>query len=127
MDIDDLNHFRVDCNRREEQLRFLHSQMPSRWDQQRDGLAVTSIGGTVLSIIDGSYDRRRDVHDRRTQAVIRSYIREIETYCPTKKPKAAGCVTVREEYNSGFGQGQRCYDGRSQAPAINRWEAEVDR
>ena len=125
MSMQDLNHFRPDCSRKEEQLRWLQAQMPSRWEQQRDSMAVTSIGGTIWSLADGTYDQRRDVHDRRTQAVIRSYIRDLENYCPNTS-KSAGCVTVRDSTHSGSSQGQRCYDGRRQNPVIDRWQPMVD-
>ena len=125
MSMDDLNRFRPDCSRKNEQLAWLRAQMPSQWEQQRDSMAVTSIGGTVWSLMDGTYDQRRDVHDRRTQAVIRSYISELERYCPNK-PRPAGCVTVRDSTQNGSSQGQKCYDGKRAKPVIDRWQPMVD-
>lgn len=125
MSMQDLNHFVPDCSRKEEQLRWLRAQLPNQWEQQRDSLAVTSIGGTIWSLADGTYDQRRDVHNRRTQAVIRSYINELERYCPNK-PRPAGCVTVRDSTQNGSSQGQKCYDGRRPRPIIDRWQPMVD-
>jgi hypothetical protein len=121
----DLNHFVPDCSRKEEQMAWLKSQMPTHWEQQRDTLQITSITGTIWSLADGTYDQRRDVHDRRTQAVIRSYIRDLENYCPNT-PRPAGCVTVRDSTQNGSSQGQRCYDGKRARPVIDRWQPMVD-
>ena len=125
MSMQDLNHFRPDCSRKEEQMKWLQAQMPTRWEQQRDAMAITSVGGAVWSLANGTYDQRRDVADRRTQAVIRSYIRDLENYCPNVL-QPAGCVTVRDSTQVGSSQGQRCHDGRRQQPVIDRWQPMVD-
>lgn len=125
MSMQDLNHFVPDCSRKEEQMAWLKSQMPTVWEQQRDTMQITSISGTIWSLADGTYDQRRDVHDRRTQAVIRSYIRDLENYCPNT-PRPAGCVTVRDSTQNGSSQGQRCYNGKRARPVIDRWQPMVD-
>ena len=121
----DLNHFVPDCSRKEEQLKWLRAQMPTSWEQFRDSMTVSSVGGTVWTLADGTYDQRRDVHDRRTQAVIRSYIGDLERYC-VNKPQPAGCQTVRDSNQFGSSQGQRCYDGKRARPVIDRWQPMVD-
>lgn len=123
MDMNDLNHFIPDCSRKAEQMRWLESQLPSRWEHQKDALTVTSIGGTIWSLADGTYDQRRNIYDRRTQAVIRSYIIDLDR-CPSEV-KPAGCVTVRDSTNAGASQGQRCHDGKTSNPIIDRWEPMV--
>jgi hypothetical protein len=124
MDMNDLNHFIPDCSRKAEQMRWLESQLPSRWERQQDSLSVTSVGGTIWSVINGTYDQRKNIHDGRTTAVVRSYIQDLERWCPNE-PKPAGCITVRDSTNAGASQGQRCHDGRGPKPVIDRWEAVV--
>lgn len=123
MDLADLNHFIPDCSRKSEQMAFLESQLPSRWEQQKDTLAMTSVGGTIWTMFDGTYDQRRNIHDRRTQAVVRSYMIDLDR-CPTEI-KPAGCVTVRDSTNAGASQGRRCYDGSNQNPVVDHWEPMV--
>lgn len=121
----DLNKFIPDCSRKTEQMQWLKSQLPGHWEQARDELTINSLSGTIWTLIDGTYYERKNIADRRTQAVIRSYIGDLERYCPTT-PKPAGCVTVRDSTQNGSSQGQRCYDGKRANPVVDRWQPMVD-
>jgi hypothetical protein len=79
---DDLNYFRIDCRQKSEQIRFLESQMPTRDEYMLAGLTVTSIIGYVLSQFNGTYEEKRHIYDRSYQAVIRSILWDLRTYCP---------------------------------------------
>jgi len=126
MATEDLRHFKPDCSRKAEQLRWLNAQMPSRGEAQLSSMMVTSFYGTISSAVNGTYDEHRAVYDRRTQAMIRSYIKELETWCPQPQAKVQGCTRVREDFNSGSGSGVVCYAKGQTEPVINKWEALVD-
>lgn len=126
MPADDLAAFRPDCSRKEEQLRWLNAQMPSRNEAQLSSMAMTSVVGTVVTIANGTYDEHRAVYDRRSQAMIRSYIKELETWCPASAQKPQGCTHVREDFVVGSSQGSVCYTKGQTKPVVNKWEALVD-
>lgn len=126
MPTEDLRHFKPDCSRKEEQLRWLNSQMPSRGESQISAMAMTSVVGTVASVANGTYHEHRAVYDRRTQAMIRSYIRELETWCPAPNPKPQSCTHIREDFEVGSSQGSVCYAKGQTKPVVNKWEALVD-
>lgn len=126
MSTEDLRYFKPDCSRKEEQLRWLTAQMPSRGEAQLSALTVTSVYGTVATVVNGTYDEHRAVYDRRSQAMIRSYIKELETWCPAPKPKPQGCTHIREDFEVGSSQGSVCYTKGQTRPVVNKWEALVD-
>jgi hypothetical protein len=126
MSTEDLRYFKPDCSRKEEQLRWLNAQMPSRNEAQLSALAVTSVFGTVATVANGTYHEHRAVYDRRSQAMIRSYIKELETWCPAPNPKPQGCTHVREDFAVGSSQGSVCYAKGQTQPVVNKWEALVD-
>jgi hypothetical protein len=126
MPTQDLRYFKPDCSRKDEQLRWLKAQMPSRGEAQLSSLMVTSVYGTVANLANGTYDEHRAVHDRRTQAMVRSYIKELETWCPAPKPKPQSCTHVREDFDVGSSQGVVCYTKGQTKPVVNKWEALVD-
>jgi hypothetical protein len=125
MNVVDLNHYRVDCSRREEQLAFLHGNIPSPNERLVNGMRVTSPIGFVHTMSDGTYYEERAVFDRRQQAIARMIISEIESNCPLR-PRPQGCVHINESFPSGDAQGARCYQSRNPRPVVNRWEAIVD-
>lgn len=122
----DLRYFKPDCSRKEEQLRWLNSQMPSRGEQQIDSMVVTSVYGTVTSVLNGTYDERRAVYNRQNQAMIRSYIKELETWCPAPVARPQGCTIVQENFDVGSSNGSVCYAKGQTKPVVNKWEALVD-
>jgi len=127
MNIVDLNHYVIDCNKRDEQLAFLQRQMPTRNERYSNAMQMTSPVGTISSIANGTYAEDRATFDRKQEATARVIIYQIEAYCPTPKPKPQGCTTVLEQMPSGASQGTRCYRGTNPKPVINKWEALVDR
>ena len=126
MPTEDLRYFKPDCSRKDEQLRWLNAQMPSRGEAQLSSMMVTSFYGTVTSAVNGTYDQHRAVYDRKTQAMIRSYIRELETWCPAPSPKPQSCTQIREDFDVGSSQGVVCYTKGQTRPIVNKWEALVD-
>lgn len=126
MSANDLAAFKPDCSRKEEQLRWLNAQMPSRNEAQISALTMSSVFGTVATVANGTYDEHRAVYDRRSQAMIRSYIKELETWCPAPKLKPQGCTQIREDFEVGSSQGSVCYTKGQAKPVVNKWEALVD-
>lgn len=122
MNVQDLNHFRIDCDRRVEQLAFLRSQLPTRDEKMYSAFRVTSVVGTTASIIDGTYHEERAVVDRKHESIIHLTIYQIETYCPKPKPKPQGCIHINESFPAGSSQGARCFQAGKTHPVVNRWE-----
>lgn len=122
MDVADLNHYRIDCDRREEQLAFLHSQIPTREERMNSTLRITSITGTIASMVDGTYQEERAVIDRKQESIARLTIYQIETYCPKPVAKPQGCTHINESFPAGTSQGARCYQKSNPKPVVNRWE-----
>lgn len=125
MNVADLNHYQIDCNNREEQLTFLKQQFPNGKDRLVNAMRVTSPGGILLSVHDGTYQEERAIFDRKQQAIARVIIREIEMYCPVQ-PKVQGCLHLDETFPAGSSQGAKCYQNGSAKPVVSRWEV-IDR
>lgn len=127
MPMSDLNYFKPDCSRKQEQLAWLKSQLPTDNEYFMSRMTTASLEGILISKANGSYEQRREVADRRVQNVIYAHIDYIQRYCPDPKVAQAGCVTVREDMRSGSAIGKRCTDGRNPNPYVNRWDPLVDK
>ena len=73
MDFQDLNNYKVDCANKEAQIRFLESQLTTRDDQWK---ALFSLGNLTND------PQIRHVKDRSYNAVARTILWDIRTYCP---------------------------------------------
>lgn len=122
MNVVDLDYYQIDCSRREEQLAFLKQQMPTKNERIINGLAMTSVVGTVSSIANGSYQEDRATFDRKQQAIARIKIYQIESQCPELPRQPQGCIHINEDLPAGSSQGARCYSGQNTTPIVNRWE-----
>lgn len=127
MSMNDLDYFKPDCKRRDEQLRWLASQMPTQQDLMVNRAAVGSLEGWVITTWDGTYEQRNAVASGRYQMVILAHMDYLKRHCPTPKPRPASCVTIREDMRSGSAVGKRCQDGQSPSPVVNRWDPLVDK
>lgn len=104
MEFADLNHFKWDCEHASEQAAFLKQQL------------------RTTSPFPADAPRR---------AIIYKNLNEINMACPGQKPRAVGCVQVREDMRQGSGQATVCNSnshglGPVERPVVNRWEAVVD-
>lgn len=80
--IQDLNHYRVDCSRKPEQLAFLRTQLDAvERDHNSNALMLRSSGGQLATINDNTFVDRRYRARGYHEALIRSYINWIEDYC----------------------------------------------
>ena len=125
--MNDLDYFKPDCKRRDEQLRWLSSQLPSRTDVMVNRAATGGLEGYIWTNLDGTYEQRHAVASGRYQMVILAHMDYLKRYCPTPRPRPANCVTIHEDMKSGSAVGKRCQDGRNPAPVINRWDPLVDK
>ena len=80
MSIPDLNTFRVDCSKRDEQIRFLSSQL-----MDRDDMLMARVGAAVRpweAVTDpGTYAYRKDIGNGRTNWFIKQQIHILQTQC----------------------------------------------
>lgn len=121
MDIADLDHFRIDCSRREEQLAFLERQFPGQGDRMINAFRVTSVVGTAASMYDGTYHEERALYENKHAAVARLLIFQIKSNCYSAPKRPQGCVHVNEELPSGSAQGAVCYRDRQSTAVVKRW------
>jgi hypothetical protein len=82
MSYQDLNHFKVDCNRRDEQWQFLESQKYSQLDRIKVTLQMTSVVGLASNAANGTYQDSADTINFRHEAMIKHIQREIRQQCP---------------------------------------------
>lgn len=122
MNVVDLNYYKIDCERREEQTAFLTRQMPTERDRWINGFRMTSVVGVAMSAADGTYHEERATYDNRQAAIARLLLYKIEAYCPPVSQKPQGCLHVNEDMPSGSAQGAVCHRNRQTAPAVKRWE-----
>lgn len=121
MNIVDLNHYKIDCARKEEQLAFLQRQFPSEQDRWTNAFRMTSVVGTAMSVNDGTYLEERATFDNRQQAVARYLIYQIRNNCRNDIQRAQGCTHINEEMPSGSAQGAVCYQNRQSTAVVKRW------
>ena len=127
MSMNDLDYFKPDCTRRDEQMRWLASQMPTQNEYMINRMTTTSLEGVLWTKADGTYEQKQAIASGRYPMVIQAHMDYLRRHCPTPRPRPAGCVTVREDMTSGSAVGQRCQNGRDVRPVINRWEPLVDK
>jgi len=82
MDLHSLNHFQINCAKKQEQLDFLYSQWPSRDEQIVNALMIRSTAGFVASNADETYQERRYLDEGRYTSVLRMVINDVKRTCP---------------------------------------------
>ena len=82
MSFDELRTFKLDCDRREEQYKFLESQKYSQTDRLKVALQMTSITGIALNLYNGTMQDSADTMDSKHEAMIKHAQREIRQQCP---------------------------------------------
>ena len=103
MSIDDLNHYQIDCDRREEQIAFLHSQLTSPHDRLSSVLNTASLLGQIGTRMDGTYQQHRAVGNREFDAIARVKLMDLNTQCgfsnpgvcDLAKPESPACRNMR--------------------------------
>jgi hypothetical protein len=103
MSISDLNYYQIDCEKREEQIVFLRSQLTSQHDQLSSVFNTGSITGQVVSILDGTYNQHGAIRRREYDAIARVKLMELNTQCGYANPgvcdlafpESAACKRMR--------------------------------
>jgi len=121
MSVQDLNYYKIDCDRQFEQLAFLNRQFISPQDRMINSLRVTSPIGTAVSMSQGTYYEDRATFDRKQDAIAKLLIYQIHQHCPKPEAKPQGCIHVNESFPAGDSQGARCYQRATPNPVVNRW------
>lgn len=81
MDFQSINHFKINCAKKYEQLEFLRAQWPNERDFLLNGFMISSTGGFIATVADGTYQERRYLEEGRYTAVLRMLIDQVKQ-CP---------------------------------------------
>jgi len=81
MSYNDLKYMQPDCANKESQIRFLETQMTTPWDRALAYSATSSLSGTVLSMMDDTYEQKVHINNREYDAVAKRLIWELRTQC----------------------------------------------
>lgn len=92
MDIDDLNMYQVDCEHKEEQIRFLDTQAVGRTEMIWATMDTSGPIGTIVSYLRGQLKQNRAMTRYEYNAVVRSIKRDIELQCVDQN-------ALQEEFN----------------------------
>ena len=84
MSFDELRTFKVDCDRREEQYKFLESQKYSQTDRLKVALQMTGMTGIAFNMYNGTMQDSADAMDSKHEAMINHAQRELRENCPIK-------------------------------------------
>lgn len=134
-DVVDLNYYKVDCNKRDQELAFLKRQFATPFQKLMNGLRMTGMIGTALTVADGTYTEQMAMFNGEQEAIARALIRDIEWHCPTPEvkivnPESQGCIKINESMGNGMSIGTICKQNsngnKNGKPIPNRWEAMVD-
>ena len=128
----DLQHYRIDCSRKEEQKAFIQRHMPSLQEKYSNAFSMTSMLGIGNAAVQGTLEDDYAMFNGEQEAAARIILYQLDAYCrdpePAKKPKPQGCVALDESMPSGASSGAKCeFKGKGKLKdATTRWEALVD-
>lgn len=78
----DIETFHVDCDRKEQQLKFLQDNLLVAKNRSSSRLILHSLGTNLISQADGSYDSHTHRANGWSEALIRRHISYLQTWCP---------------------------------------------
>jgi hypothetical protein len=127
MDVADLDRYQIDCSRKQEQLDWLQSQMPSAHERLVNGLNMTSMFGWFNAARNGTFTEDQALYSGQQTAIIRNLIYKLETQCldVPMRPQDQSCIVLNENNPSGASNGAKCFIASQKHP-ITRWEPLVD-
>ena len=82
----EISYMQIDCTKKQQQLDFLRSQWPSENERIVNGLMITSSMGFINSVVDGTYQERKDWMDGYLINALRMKIRTIREQCHAYPP-----------------------------------------
>jgi hypothetical protein len=133
MSIEDLNAYKLDCYRYDEQMAFLKWHIPTRKERIANGLALTSMFGLVSSVADGTWPDQEALRDGRYDNTAQILISQLENRCQpgaehAVKKQPQGCLHLDESMTAGASTGASCIQntGNGGQTKTTRWEALVD-
>ena len=127
MDINDLDTFVVDCSVKEQQLAFLASQLPNRWEVFKNDMFGNSLLQKAIWQYNGTYENHKAVRDRRQLGVIKFLMHDIVYGCNWQQPVqkvSAQCVQTTDDTIYGKVVSKQCWDGNADHPVIDNWEVD---
>jgi hypothetical protein len=81
MSADELSTYQVNCDKREEQYRFLESQRYSEWDRIKSALQMTSVFGIVSNAYHGTANDSSAAVKMEHEAMIKAQQRQLRQRC----------------------------------------------
>ncbi len=81
MSANDLSEYKINCDRRHEQYKFLESQRYSEWDRLKLALQMTSVEGVVSNVYNGTAEDSAAGINGEHEAMIRAQQRQLRQRC----------------------------------------------
>lgn len=81
MSVSEISAYKIDCDKREEQYKFLESQKYNDNERFNSGLQYTSIGGILSNLFHGTLDDTRDALNSRHEGYINLKQDQLIQYC----------------------------------------------
>ena len=131
MSIEDLNMYRLDCNRAEEQLEFLRYHIPTKKEKYGAAMGMTSIVGQGNEYYRGTWNDTNNLLNGRYAAVSRVLIAQLLEKCQREfaqiESMAPGCLHLEESMTPASSAGRMCVvKNGSKYEKSTHWEANVD-
>ena len=82
----EISYMQIDCTKKQQQLDFLRSQWPSENERIVNGLMITSTMGYISSVVDGTYQERKDWMDGYLTNALQMKITRIRERCHAYPP-----------------------------------------
>ena len=81
MSVSEISAYKIDCDKREEQYKFLESQKYNDNERFNSGLQYTSIGGILSNLFHGTLEDTRDALNSRHEGYINLKQDQLIQYC----------------------------------------------
>jgi hypothetical protein len=81
MSANELSEYQINCDKREEQYRFLESQRYSEWDRLKTAFQMTSILGIVSNTYNGTANDSSAAMNMEHEAMIKAQQRQLRQRC----------------------------------------------
>lgn len=81
MSANELSEYQINCDKRDEQYRFLESQRYSEWDRLKTAFQMTSILGIVSNTYNGTANDSSAAMNMEHEAMIKAQQRQLRQRC----------------------------------------------
>lgn len=86
MPLRDLDSFETNCANADQQIELLQRQVPTAQTIRENQIIMSTTGGVLYSMTDGTYQERYNQASGVSRSVARSKIRYLKTWCPVQEP-----------------------------------------